>query len=191
MRIPNVHCHTCDKLIFRHPYQLQARSEHFCSRACVYKKKHINFAKRFNDFLDKSSSKNGCWLWKGAILKTGYGRTSIGRRNLSAHRASYELFKGKIPDGMQVCHTCDVRHCVNPDHLFIGNAVKNMSDCSKKGRIAYGTKQHLSSLDEEKIKLIRSMHKKGMTLTKIASLMHVNRTTIARAIKRLTWRHVE
>lgn len=58
-----------------------------------------------------------CWLWLGYITKNGYGRTSFGRKHYLAHRVMYTLFKGTIPKGKQLDHTCRVRRCVNPDHL--------------------------------------------------------------------------
>ena len=69
----------------------------------------------------------GCWLWLGFISPDGYG-TRL------AHRRAWELARGPIPDGMLVCHRCDVRHCVNPDHLFLGTHLDNMRDMIRKGR---------------------------------------------------------
>jgi len=85
----------------------------------------------------------GCWLWTGSKNQLGYGmiqrrNKEVGILNLSAHRASYEHHKGPIPDGMKVCHTCDVRHCVNPAHLWLGTQADNMQDMQDKGRQRYG-----------------------------------------------------
>ncbi len=74
---------------------------------------------------------DGCWLWMGAVISSGYG--SIGRHGL-AHRESYTAFRGKVPDGKHVLHRCDVPLCVNPDHLFIGTHTDNMRDMFRKGR---------------------------------------------------------
>jgi hypothetical protein len=60
---------------------------------------------------------NGCWLWQGTMNWKGYGRISIGDREIGAHRVSYEIFVGPIPDGLEIDHLCKVRGCVNPDHL--------------------------------------------------------------------------
>lgn len=79
---------------------------------------------------------SGCWLWLRSIQPTGYGQfTRETGAFVYAHRMAYELTHGLIPKGRYVCHTCDVRSCVNPDHLFLGTAEDNMQDASRKGRL--------------------------------------------------------
>lgn len=80
---------------------------------------------------------SGCWLWRGSLDGGGYGQisTAQGFAPAKAHRVSWEMRNGPIPDGMVVCHTCDTPACVNPDHLFIGTQQDNMRDCSRKNRI--------------------------------------------------------
>lgn len=82
---------------------------------------------------------SGCWLWDGATVPTSYGDIprgsfGIGGRPMLAHRASYLLFIGEIPEGLSVCHKCDTPLCVNPDHLFVGTHLDNMADMTAKGR---------------------------------------------------------
>ena len=97
----------------------------------------------------------GCWLWMaGWHPQTGYGRFGMyGREVEYSHRASWRLLVGPIPEGMEVCHKCDVRLCVNPNHLFVGTRKDNMQDCSKKGRLVMPKKNWHSSGSHQVAKL--------------------------------------
>lgn len=77
---------------------------------------------------------SGCWLWSKFIGKDGYGRYQALQGPRVAHRAAFEIYKGPIPEGLSVLHRCDVRCCVNPDHLWLGTYSDNMYDMHKKGR---------------------------------------------------------
>lgn len=88
--------------------------------------------------------REGCWGWSGATT-SGYGVLTRGRRGegfVLAHRLSWELHRGPIPDGLFVLHKCDVPECSNPDHLFLGTQTDNMSDCRKKGRHRLASRTH-------------------------------------------------
>ena len=88
-------------------------------------------------FFSKVEQTNTCWIWTGARNQYGYGMFLVKRgKTRGAHRFSFETFVGPIPEGHDVCHTCDVRNCVNPAHLWSGTTSENLRDCSAKGRHA-------------------------------------------------------
>ena len=94
----------------------------------------MSYEERFFQKVDKTES---CWLWKGALNSRGYGSFSFEGKIISSHRYSYETYVGKIPEGMHVCHSCDVRNCVNPEHLWAGTHSDNMKDMVSKDRQGY------------------------------------------------------
>ena len=84
---------------------------------------------------------SGCWLWTGCVKAHGYGVIFIKNKTQYAHRVSWELHRGPIPDGLFVLHHCDVPSCVNPEHLFTGTQKDNIQDAAKKGRLYVFTKE--------------------------------------------------
>lgn len=101
----------------------------------------------FRKFMDRvmPEPNSGCWLWTGALTTAGYGQfpgRGAAFRSRLAPRISYQLFRGPIPSGACVLHTCDVRCCVNPDHLWLGTHLDNQQDKCRKGRHPNQKKTH-------------------------------------------------
>lgn len=88
-------------------------------------------------FIDMSMpiTESGCWIWMGSVSSNGYGNYKIKNKQIKPHRLSYELFIDEIDKGLQVCHKCDIKVCVNPNHLFIGTQKDNIQDAVKKKRM--------------------------------------------------------
>jgi hypothetical protein len=109
----------------------------FCGRKCYYAHRASpeGIAERFWSFVERTE---GCWLFRGCIGHEGYGSFAYGnrdeRRQFQAHRFSWMLVNGAIPKDKFLCHTCDVRACVNPAHLYLGDHKTNAEDCIARGR---------------------------------------------------------
>jgi hypothetical protein len=157
--------------------------------------KAIDFAKveaRFSSRLDKSGS---CWLWTGGVSGSGYGETTCGPKpQIPTHRLSWILYRGDIPEGLQVLHKCDVKICVNPDHLFLGTQTDNMQDCVKKGRHrpagCPGESNPKARLTEAQVIDIRRRRKAGEGPTALSKEYGVSRIHIQYIVKGKAWSNV-
>jgi hypothetical protein len=135
---------------------------------------------------------SGCWLWQGMVTPDGYGVAFIAKKRQAAHRAAWMLFCGPIPAGMAVCHKCDVRACVNPDHLFVGTAADNAQDRVNKDRTPRGEKHHATKLTVDQVSRIKTMLAEDrMYMSEIAREFGVSISTIAGIKHGRTWRVVE
>lgn len=135
-----------------------------------------------------------CWLWVGLKNRGGYGVGMRKGKHFLAHRLFYALTTEKIPHGMCVLHKCDVRNCVNPDHLFIGTYADNNKDRSKKGRNGYvkGGKHPRAILSDEKVIEMRKLRNiDGLKFREIAELFGVHLTTAVYAVKGKNWPHIK
>lgn len=137
-------------------------------------------------------STSECWNWTGYVSRDGYGSFRVQSRGLveNAHRFSYRLRHGEPPAGAVICHTCDNRRCVNPDHLWAGSIADNTADRDGKGRQARGERHRSAKLRESDIEPIRRLSARGERPEEIAEMYAVNQATIRDILAGRTWRHV-
>lgn len=151
---------------------------------------------RFWRFVEKS---DGCWKWTGkSVNKKGYGQLGAiggkGTKAIAAHRLSYQIHKGEIPDGMVVMHSCDNPSCVNPDHLSVGTQSQNILEAIAKGRKTLPKLPHFTGVDHPGARFteqdIRDIRSQGMNDTGLAKKYGVATSTIRRIRIGKTWSHV-
>lgn len=147
-----------------------------------------SLAERFWAKVNRRES-DECWEWQGSRLPAGYGRIAIGgRRNQYAHRLSYELHHGVMPDGMWVLHRCDNPPCVNPAHLYLGTPSANMQDCAGRGRSSLAV---LRPADVRRIRACRAdLTASPAALERMAHDLRVTPETIENVLSGHTWSHV-
>lgn len=166
--------------------------------------KHKPHPNKYTAFLSKVDVKgfdpDQCWEWRGATKGNGYGHCNLKGQSVTAHRRAYQLFRGTIPVGLEVCHTCDNRNCVNPDHLFVGTRKDNMQDAKRKGRLSTGAKHafavlHGKSIPAAKlspndIPTILERIKDGHASSQIADDYNVTAGAINAIRRGATWSHI-
>lgn len=124
-------------------------------------------------------TESGCWEWSGSRHPTGYGFVGIGRQKVDyAHRISWVLANGEIPDGMFVCHSCDNPPCLNPAHLFLGTVEDNNRDMFVKRRHAYGERNGHAMLSDSDVEKIRADLNAGVSPAVLAERWSVGASYI-------------
>lgn len=191
-------CDCGNKKIIRQQKLLQGTTQ---SCGCIRKEKSKKRASKFNLVVDekqyifdriKINEETGCWEWTGTCFSNGYARAGLSKRkgrkfSQRASRMAHEVFVGEIPPGLLMCHKCDNKKCVNPDHLFLGTTKDNMQDMVNKGRSLKGEKCPNSKLTEEIVKKIRRSKKSKEFLSEKYG---VSVCTIRDAQNRRTWKHI-
>jgi hypothetical protein len=174
----------------------------YCSRSCASTSRRgieTPVEDRFFRHVEKTTS---CWLWTGYIDSGGYGTIQIGHAPWLVHRVSYELHHGPIPPAAVVRHSCDVRHCVNPDHLLVGTPKENTADMIERGRAAVGEKNAAyrhperrprgenhgnAKLSDAAIAEVRSLYTGNRgEITRLAERFGVSISNISQIVRNLT-----
>jgi hypothetical protein len=141
---------------------------------------------RFLRYVDREHGE--CWVWKGYISVEGYDAR---RQKVGAHRYAYSLWRGEIPQGIFVCHSCDNRACVNPFHLWLGTPAENSADAREKGRFRVGDDHWFSVLTAEQVLALREEHAAGgFRLAETSRRLGVHHQTIMDAITGRNWGHL-
>lgn len=148
---------------------------------------------RFEDkYIPEPNS--GCWLWIASKTKFGYGQFKIEKDMRLAHRISFKLYKGEIPKGLHVLHTCDVRCCVNPEHLVLGTHTDNMRDMFKKNRHhdRRGELHPASRLSSVQVLEIRKKYEPyKYTIPMLSKEYFVSISAIEAVVFGRSWKHLE
>ena len=134
-----------------------------------------------------------CWEWQGSRVPKGYGSMWAWGRLWRAHRLSWTLWRGGIPDGVLVLHKCDNPPCVNPEHLFLGTAQDNANDCSSRGRRkpAVGEAASKSKLTASDVYKILDLYEAGeKSKRQIAREYGVDHASINKIADGSNWKHL-
>lgn len=124
-------------------------------------------------FFSKVNKTENCWEWTAGLTRDGYGKITEAGRSERAHRLSFVIHKGSIPSGMLVCHSCDNRKCVNPEHLFLGTIQDNNKDMCSKNRQAKGLSNGAATMPHR----IRRGEANGRSVLTVSEVEQIRATT--------------
>lgn len=154
------------------------------------RKRNLTIKQRFDS--KYIVNENDCWIWQDTLKTTfGYGILRVNGKSIRATHISLHLHKGiTVPTGHCVCHICDVKSCVNPDHLFVGTQKDNMSDMAQKKRSLIGERNPNAKLNSTMVSLIREASKEGFSIASISRYFKIGAATIGKIARHKNWIHV-
>jgi hypothetical protein len=188
-------CEHCGAAFERRSKGRKAAAIRFCSRRCFDQHKRVDPVAMYHRRVIK---RDGCWGWRGKTDRRGYPFFELKRGGsivmYRAHRLSYEIHTGPIPDGLNILHHCDNPPCTRPDHLFVGTHQDNTNDMLSKGRESRGENRPLAKLTTDQVANILSRlavqpRPRGV-LTAIARAFNVSVSTICDIDQGVSWKHI-
>lgn len=191
-------CKTCGQP-FRRSVSAAQRGGSFCSRPCYWTYEPTPEEMKASLLARvRIDPQTGCWLWQGGSTSNGgYGFITHRRRKVRVHRIAWELFRGPIPEGVEVCHDCpggDNPACCNPAHLFLGTHADNMADMAKKGRAnsrsPEGEANHAARLTEAQVREMRILYAQDKRIAPLVARFGVSETAVKCVVYRKTWKHL-
>jgi hypothetical protein len=146
--------------------------------------------RRFWKYIHKTDT---CWLWQGGVDEFGYGRIKIGDAAPRAHRLSYEMAFGPIPDDLVVMHMCDVPACVRPDHLRLGTKDENAKDRDQKRRGGtHGERNVHAKLSADQVREIRRRWTGDYgQMSALCREYGIKAPALYAIVRRTGWKHLE
>lgn len=187
-------CELCDRPVqARELCNAHYKSERKAGRLpLATRPRGLTLVDAFAWYMPGDPPESDCWDWQGGTFdEDGYGKFGWGQSNMYAHRASYEIFCGAIPEGLLVRHTCDRPICVQPVHLVVGTNDDNMADMVERERAVRGTEHHNAVLNPDKVREIRRRVEGGESIRSVGRGMDVSQTAVHRIIRGDTWSHVD
>lgn len=167
---------------------------------------YLSLVSLLDRFWSKVERSDGCWLWTASTNSNGYGQLFVakepGARPIAAHRLSWMLHNGAIPERLWVLHRCDNPRCVRPDHLFLGTSDDNVADMHAKGRasapprtdvlppVRRGERNGSAVLTELEVRAMRELAARGFAMRELARRFKVARGTVKSVLIYKTWSHI-
>lgn len=183
-------CARCKRELWKTPYEAKKKI-HYCSKECRNETPEIRLMKSF--VRRDGSDPTQCWIWTKKVNHSGYGMLKANKKTVMAHRLSWEMHRGPIPEGMLALHKCiGTPSCINPDHLYLGDQKQNIDDCIRQGRkVVLRGEDHASSvLTEDAVREIRPL--KGIVSSEeLAIRFGCSKSAIHGVWYGQNWKHVK
>lgn len=140
-------------------------------------------------FWDKVEKSEGCWEWKASFVTGGYGYFRYAKKHGMAHRFSYMLHFGEIPEGKLVCHHCDNPRCVRPEHLFLGTIRDNTVHAAEHALIPRGSDTTFAKLTEDQVTELKTLFSQGWSMNALGKRYGIHGMNVGRILRGTSWKY--